>query len=107
MAEAAQAFSALGAPLNLVVNETTWHHGYVQPNREALYSFFCSHLAAATPHPNCSHAAEFAIPEFSHEQLWATTTGQVRHVLGTTPLSLPFLMPWPHKARPDGLNSIS
>ena len=76
----------MGAPQNLVVNETTWHHGYVQPNREALYAFFCSHLPADKPHPNCSHAAEIAVPEFSHEELWVTSTGQVRRQPRRQPL---------------------
>lgn len=76
VAEAQRAFTALGAPDNLVVDEATWHHGYTKPNREGLYNFFCKFLPSTLPHPNCS-VGEIAVPEFSHEALWATTTGQV------------------------------
>ena len=76
MAEASRAFSALGFPDNLNVAEATYAHGYLPVNREALYNFFCQHLPSVPAHPNCGQG-ELPIPVFTHEQLWATTTGQV------------------------------
>ena len=80
IAEARAAFKALGNISALESNEAIWHHGYVQPNREKVYQFFCNQLAGtdAEWHKNCSQSQELAVPELHPDELQITSTGQVQ-----------------------------
>jgi cephalosporin-C deacetylase-like acetyl esterase len=77
VAEARDAFRALGKVDNLQLVEDDLGHGYTQKNREAIYAFFQKHLT----NPGDS-AEEEDIAFLSGEELKVTPTGQVIDSLG-------------------------
>jgi cephalosporin-C deacetylase-like acetyl esterase len=77
VAEAKQAFRALGKVENLQLVEDDLGHGYTRKNREAIYAFFQEHLE----NPG-DPAEEEEIAFLSMEELKITPTGQVIDSLG-------------------------
>jgi dienelactone hydrolase len=69
--EVSSAFAAFNASQNFESHEATWHHGYVQPNREALYGFFLKHFNVS------GNASEEDIPSIPVRNLTVTPSGQV------------------------------
>lgn len=76
VAEARQAFRALGAEDNLSLIEDDFGHGYTRKNREGIYAFFQKHLK------NPGSSADQEIEMLTVEELTITRTGQVGDSLG-------------------------
>ena len=86
VAEAAQAYKALGGDLQVYTG--IWHHGWVLPTREQINGFFCKALAGGFGggwhSVGCSNSTELdvshenkAFLEWNDKQLQVTSTGQV------------------------------
>lgn len=76
VAEAREAFRALGNIDHLQLVEDDLGHGYTRMNREAIYAFFQEYLG------NPGDPAEREIPFLSSEDLKVTPTGQLIGSLG-------------------------
>ena len=82
-AEVQKSYAAFGSAENIQFTEDFGKHESTKNNRETLYAFFQKHLQL--PGDNSDHE----IKPFSVEELWCTTTGQIRTSLkGETVFSL-------------------